>query len=110
MSGSVDCIWAMSNENVLISKAHQIAKDLRNPVNSSKELIEFFKTVPAKDIVLYAKFPLTYNSFTFEFSPILESKYNSYKLSDCPIPLFCSKGTLIIKFSTQPICTAIFIL
>lgn len=79
MSGSAENFLSYGDENYIISSAYNIAKELDEPKNSVQELIDFFKTVPAKDIVYYCLTPSDHKVSIKRFVPIIESLFLNTK-------------------------------
>lgn len=75
MSGSAENIFAYGDENYIISSAYNIAEELDEPKHSVEDLIEFFRTVPPRDIVNYCLTPGDHKSSVKRFVPIIESGY-----------------------------------
>lgn len=76
MSGSAENTFAYGDENYIISSAYNIAEELDEPKHSVEDLIEFFRTVPPRDIVNYCLTPGDHKTSVKRFVPIIESEYS----------------------------------
>lgn len=80
MSGVVDLYWAVNKRGDNLDLALKITEELDGPKQSASELIEFFKSVPAKKIREYGSRSGFYKrTLQSDFGPVIESKRNNFE-------------------------------
>lgn len=78
MSGVVNNCWAMTENNDHVELAYKIARDLGAPKDNIPDLIAFLKSAPARNITQYSTVRATDILFEVAFTPVMESKSQSY--------------------------------
>lgn len=73
MSGSVENLWAFSNESDHLKGAFQVAERLGKPKNTYDELVEFFKMVPPENLHQFTMVPEDDSLSVIRFGPTIES-------------------------------------
>lgn len=74
MSGAVEHLWALSNDNHL-KRAFDIATELGEPKETKEELIAFLQSVPADELGKFVPSQTKESSlFDLPMAPIVESK------------------------------------
>lgn len=72
MSGSVENYWAFARTNNNLELAHQIAKDLERPQDSSINLAEFLQSVELDKLKPYSTLSWLQGTITIDFAPVIE--------------------------------------
>lgn len=74
MSGVIDNYWGLSENNHHLELAHQIATEIDEPKTTHEELVEFFKSAPAKNLSEYSTVLKYTPLLQIAFVPVIESE------------------------------------
>lgn len=72
MSGSIENYWAFAQEKNNLELAHQIARNLGQPQNSTAHLAEFLQTVEVKKLKSYSTLSWLQGTIAVKFAPVIE--------------------------------------
>lgn len=75
MSGTTECIFAIGNEDHIISLARRIAGNVKQPNTTKADLIKFYTQADSKDIVNSGLILGDHKHAEINFVPIVESEY-----------------------------------